>query len=55
MSLATMIVSLALANPATATMSPTTIRIVAAMIFVVMLFVIVGRRKKMSARRKPIV
>lgn len=55
MSLATMIVSLAFASPAPAAMNPTTIRIGAAIVFAIMLFIVVARRKRMSTRRKPIV
>ena len=33
-------------------MNPTTIRIIAGVLFFVIMFVIVGRRKKMASRRK---
>jgi hypothetical protein len=35
-------------------MSPTTIRMIAGVLFVVIVFIIVARRKRMAAKRKPI-
>lgn len=35
-------------------MSPTTIRIISGCIFVILVFIIIMRRKRMAARRKPI-
>ena len=35
-------------------MNPTTIRIIAGILFVVVVFIIVARRKRMASKRKPI-
>lgn len=34
-------------------MNPTTIRIIAGILFVVVVFIIVARRKRMASKRKP--
>lgn len=35
-------------------MSPTTIRVISGVLFVILVFIIIMRRKKMASRRKPI-